>query len=69
MTSKEKSDDNLNENLISKFFKLLERMENRYNDGYNFELNEGLIHRPSDDVIMDFLGDLGLNMEDNQDVM
>ena len=75
MTSK--NDDKLNENSVKRFFTLLERIENRYNDGYNYELNEGLIHRPSDDAIMDFLGDLGLNlsnedsmdMEDNQEMM
>lgn len=75
MTSK--NDDKLNENSVKRFFTLLERIENRYNDGYNFELNEGLIHRPSDDAIMNFLGDLGLNlssddsmnMEDNQEMM
>ena len=40
-------------------------------------LNEGLIHRPNDSVIMGFLGELGLNisnnnpmdMSDNQNVM
>jgi hypothetical protein len=60
MTSKEK--DEVNENVISKFFTLLERIENRYNDCYNYELNEGLIHRPNDNVIMGFLEKLGLNM-------
>ena len=75
MTSKEK--DEVNENVISKFFTLLERIENRYNDSYNYELNEGLIHRPNDSVIMGFLGELGLNMSndnpmdmsDNQNIM
>ena len=37
-------------------------MENIYNTGYKYELNEGLIHRPSDDKIMSFLGELGLNI-------
>lgn len=63
MTSKE--DNGLNENVISKFFTLLERIENRYKEDYNYELNEGLIHRPSDEVIMNFLRELGLNIDEN----
>jgi hypothetical protein len=63
MTSKE--DNGLNENVISKFFTLLERIENRYKEDYNYELNEGLIHRPSDEIIMNFLRELGLNINES----
>ena len=55
----------INENRLHKFFNLMERMNNRYNENYNYELSEGIINRPSDDVIMSFLGELGLNIEDD----
>ena len=61
-----KQDQNgINENSIKKFFTLLERIENRYNDDYNYELTEGLIHMPSEEKIMSFLKEFGLNISDN----
>lgn len=67
-------DDALNENCIRRFFTLLERMDNRYNDGYKYELTEGLIHRPSNEKILDFLGEFGFSlsnepMDDENEVM
>ena len=56
--------DAINENGLHKFFNLMERMNNRYNENYKYELSEGIINRPSDDEIMSFLGELGLNIED-----
>ena len=71
-----KDDSALNENVIKSFFTLLERMDNRYNENYKYELTEGIIHRPNDEKIMDFLGQLGLNIsdetiepEDNEELM
>lgn len=66
-TSDEKA---INENALYRFFNLLERMENIHNEGYKYELTEGLIHRPSDEKIMAFLSDLGLEFSDeaNQNV-
>lgn len=71
-----KDDASLNENVINSFFTLLERIENRYNEDYKYELTEGIIHRPSDEKIMDFLAQLGLNAsdetidsEDNENLM
>ena len=55
----------INENRLHRFFNLMERMNNRYNENYKYELSEGIINRPSDDVIMSFLGELGLNIEDD----
>lgn len=55
----------VNENRLHKFFNLMERMNNRYNENYKYELSEGIINRPSDDAIMSFLGELGLNIEDD----
>lgn len=55
----------VNENRLHRFFNLMERMNNRYNENYKYELSEGIINRPSDDVIMSFLGELGLNIEDD----
>ena len=55
--------DAINENGLHRFFNLMERMNNRYNENYNYELSEGIINRPSDDEIMSFLGELGLNIE------
>ena len=57
--------DAINENGLHKFFNLMERMNNRYNENYKYELSEGIINRPSDDAIMSFLGELGLNIEDD----
>ena len=54
----------VNENKLHKFFNLLERMNNIHNENYKYELSEGIINRPSDDVIMNFLCDLGLNFSD-----
>ena len=34
-------------------------------NNYKYELSEGIINRPSDDEIMSFLGELGLNIEDD----
>jgi hypothetical protein len=55
----------INENRLHRFFNLMERMNNRYNENYKYELSEGIINRPSDDAIMSFLGELGLNIEDD----
>lgn len=55
----------VNENRLHRFFNLMERMNNRYNENYKYELSEGIINRPSDDAIMSFLGELGLNIEDD----
>ena len=57
--------DAINENRLHKFFNLMERMNNRYNENYKYELSEGIINRPSDDEIMSFLGELGLNIKDD----
>lgn len=54
----------VNENKLHKFFNLLERMNNIHNENYKYELSEGIINRPSDDAIMNFLCDLGLNFSD-----
>ena len=54
----------VNENRLHKFFNLLERMNNRYDEDYRFELSEGIINRPSDNAIMSFLGELGLKFND-----
>ena len=62
---KENAMDAINENRLHKFFNLMERMSNRYNENYNYELSEGIINRPSDDEIMSFLRELGLNIEDD----
>ena len=62
---KENAMDAINENRLHKFFNLMERMNNRYNENYNYELSEGIINRPSDDEIMSFLKELGLNIEDD----
>ena len=43
----------------------MEGINSRYNEYYKYELSEGIINRPSDDVIMSFLGELGLNIEDD----
>lgn len=59
----------VNENRLHKFFNLLERMDNIYNEDYKYELSEGIINKPSDDVIMNFLGELGLNFEDGSNEM
>ena len=68
-TSEEDKNVTINENHISKFFNLLERMENRYNENYKYELTEGLIHRPSDEKIMSFLGELGLEISNENESM
>ena len=44
-------------------------MENRYNENYKYELTEGLIHRPSDEKIMSFLGELGLEISNENESM
>ena len=62
---KQSAMDAINENRLHKFFNLMERMNNRYNENYNYELSEGIINRASDDEIMSFLGELGLNIEDD----
>jgi hypothetical protein len=67
-------DDSLNESYVRRFFTLLERIDNRYNDGYKYELTEGLIHRPSNEKILDFLGEFGFSlsnepMDDENEVM
>lgn len=62
---KENAMDAINENRLHKFFNLMERMNNRYNENYNYELSEGIINRASDDEIMSFLRELGLNIEDD----
>jgi hypothetical protein len=54
----------ITENGLSKFFNLMERMKNRYDENYNYELSEGLIHRPDNETIMNFLKKLGLNIEE-----
>lgn len=59
----------INENKLHKFFNLMERMSNIHNENYNYELSEGIINRPNDDIIMNFLSDLGLNFEDNSTEM
>jgi hypothetical protein len=59
----------INENKLHKFFNLMERMSNIHNENYNYELSEGIINRPNDDIIMDFLSKLGLNFEDNSTEM
>ena len=64
------SEDNqyssVNESSVYKFFNLLERIENRHNIDYNYELTEGLIHRPSDEKMIAFLKDLGLSFPDEE---
>lgn len=55
----------VNENALKRFFVLLERMDNIHNVDYKYELTEGLIHRPSDDKIMAFLGELGLDFSND----
>lgn len=56
------TDTPLNEiKFLIKFGSLMERMNNLRTEGYKYELNEGMIHRPSDDAIMSFLGQFGLN--------
>ncbi len=62
---KQNAMDAINENRLHRFFNLMERMNNRYNENYQYELSEGIINRPSDEVIMSFLGELGLNIEDD----
>ena len=47
----------------------MERMSNIHNENYNYELSEGIINRPNDDIIMNFLSTLGLNFEDNSTEM
>ena len=59
----------INENKLHKFFNLMERMSNIHNENYNYELSEGIINRPNDDIIMNFLSTLGLNFEDNSTEM
>lgn len=59
----------VNENRLHKFFNLLERMNNIHNENYKYELSEGIINRPSDDVIMNFLGDLGLSFDEGYNEM
>lgn len=59
----------INENKLHKFFNLMERMSNIHNENYNYELSEGIINRPNDDIIMNFLSKLGLNFEDNSTEM
>ena len=54
----------VNENRLHKFFNLMERMNNRYNENYRYELSEGIINRPNDSVIMDFLKEFGLDMNE-----
>jgi hypothetical protein len=54
----------VNENRLHKFFNLMERMNNRYNENYRYELSEGIINRPNDNVIMDFLKEFGLDIEE-----
>lgn len=54
----------VNENKLHRFFNLLERMNNRYEEDYRYELSEGIINRPSDNAIMSFLGEFGLNFND-----
>jgi hypothetical protein len=55
----------VNENALKRCFVLLERMDNIHNVDYKYELTEGLIHRPSDDKIMAFLGELGLDFSND----
>jgi hypothetical protein len=59
----------INENKLHKCFNLMERMSNIHNENYNYELSEGIINRPNDDIIMNFLSTLGLNFEDNSTEM
>ena len=49
---------------LIKFGSLMERMSNLRTEGYKYELNEGMIRRPSDDAIMSFLGQFGLNFNE-----
>lgn len=72
VTSEEDKQDAIaaiNENKLHKFFNLMERMSNIHNENYNYELSEGIINRPNDDIIMNFLSTLGLNFEDNSTEM
>ena len=72
VTSEEDKQDAIaaiNENKLHKFFNLMERMSNIHNENYNYELSEGIINRPNDDIIMNFLRTLGLNFEDNSTEM
>ena len=72
VTSEEDKQDAIaaiNENKLHKFFNLMERMNNIHNENYNYELSEGIINRPNDDIIMNFLSTLGLNFEDNSTEM
>lgn len=66
---KKNADSLVNENRLHKFFNLLERMENMYNENYNYELSEGIINRPSDNAIMNFLGELGLSFENDSELI
>ena len=59
----------VNENRLHKFFNLLERMDNIHNEDYKYELSEGIINKPNDNVIMNFLGELGLSFEDESNEM
>lgn len=59
------NDTPLNEiKFLIKFGSLMERMNNLRTEGYKYELNEGMIRRPSDDAIMSFLGQFGLNFKE-----
>lgn len=59
------NDTPLNEiKFLIKFGSLMERMSNLRTEGYKYELNEGMIRRPSDDTIMSFLGQFGLNFNE-----
>lgn len=59
------NDTPLNEiKFLIKFGSLMERMNNLRTEGYKYELNEGMIRRPSDDAIMSFLGQFGLNFNE-----
>ena len=59
------NDTPLNEiKFLIKFGSLMERMSNLRTEGYKYELNEGMIRRPSDDAIMSFLGQFGLNFNE-----
>lgn len=59
------NDTPLNEiKFLIKFGSLMERMSNLRTEGYKYELNEGMIRRPSDDAIMSFLRQFGLNFNE-----